>query len=755
MKNPKDLTALLGSVKKYWQTPPEGRYMNFREILSLSIGGFGAKFLLWALGQLGIYIGNGFVCNTIGIKPGPVYVIYILSVISSFPLGALRARMIDNSKSMKGKYRPFILSMGLPSAILGIIYVWLPYEKMSPMLTYAAILFINVGLQFFFNFFTDVHTSIINVLSPDTIERTDVISIKMVIESLAPSICSFMMPLVAKLITGKNTLFDIRIYRIVYPPMIIIGFLFSLLIYFNTEEKIIQPRAHAPAMKFTDALRAVARNKYFWIISLASWVNFLETAINNILSWTYNYQNVCSAAVYSVITLITGNASLWSMLLAPFAIRKYGKRTVLVVTNLLNIVFIGCMLPVVHNVGASNIIWPLVLCTFLNNFVTTFGSALTPGINADIRDYQQYVTGQRIDGMFVTVGLIGTAVSLATGSVLPTLYSKAGLNETVALSLGYDASNVYNVLYHTEYYVRICSILIAASVIGAVLNVIPYFFYDLTETKQKAMIQVLKIRAIFEDAEKHILTEEKRVEALEIIRDARRYANAQIEKPSTDALRQAKKEKDRAAVKQAKADLKRQKAENEKIAAAKFVWAELHKFESEGGKEEVRNAEAIVKAGLQGFLQIDILTKKEARAMPKTTQQEKTAARNAMMLISKMKTAKKTVRKYYPNGIEPFDDSQFEAIFGALNQNDIDRKQTVAALKNARERKNRAETVRLNNELNALHRTKREIENKLKLTEAQNSVYHRAAAPYLDAVSLLKQKEWYETAESMLSEAIV
>ena len=386
--------------------------MNFREIISLSVGGLGAKFLLWTIGQLTIYIGNGFVCNTIGIKPGPVYVIYIISIFASFPLGFLRARMIDNSKSMKGKYRPFILSMGLPSMILALIYVWLPYEKMSPMLTYTAILLINIGLQFFYTFFNDVHSSIINVLSPNTIERTDVISIKLVIECLAPSVCTFIIPLFAKMITGKNTLFDIRIYRFVYPPLIIFGFLLSLLIYFNTEEKIVQPRAHEPTMKFTDALREVARNKYFWIISLASWINFLETAINNILSWTYNYQKVCSPAAYSIITLITGNASFWSMLFAPFAIRKFGKRIVLVTSNLLNVLFIGLMLPIIRSSGSYNIMFPLTVCIFFNNFATTFGNTLNSSVNADIRDYQQYVTGKRIDGMFVTVGLIGTLYRL-------------------------------------------------------------------------------------------------------------------------------------------------------------------------------------------------------------------------------------------------------------------------------------------------------------------------------------------------------
>lgn len=57
---------------------------------------------------------------------------------------------------------------------------------------------------------------------------------------------------------------------------------------------------------------------------------------------------------------------------------------------------------------------------------------LTPGVNGDIRDYQQYITGERIDGMFVAVGAIGSIVTLITNAALPELYDRSGLNEEVA-----------------------------------------------------------------------------------------------------------------------------------------------------------------------------------------------------------------------------------------------------------------------------------------------------------------------------------
>ena len=98
--------SLLKTVKNNWKNPPEGRYMPFKEIVSMSVGGIGVKFIVYCVSNMIISIGNSLIGNTIGIDPSAIYVIYIISVLSGFPLTALRARMIDNAKSMKGKYRP-------------------------------------------------------------------------------------------------------------------------------------------------------------------------------------------------------------------------------------------------------------------------------------------------------------------------------------------------------------------------------------------------------------------------------------------------------------------------------------------------------------------------------------------------------------------------------------------------------------------------------------------------------------------------
>ena len=736
--------ALLRDLRAYWNVPPKGRYMSFKEIASLSVGGIGVKFIVYCIGQMVIAVGNTLIGNTIGIEPGALYVIYILSILSGFPLTAVRAKMIDNTRSMKGKYRPYILTMGIPTVLLGAGFIWMPYEGMNMLTKCAVVLAFNIGFQFFYSFYTDAYDSLINVLSPNSIERSDVLSVKSVVENISPSIAGIFLPIVARLITGNDTLYDIKIYRVLFPPMLLVGFLISVLVYANTEEKIVPAKTHVVQVKFSDAFRAIARNKYFWVISLAGWLGFLESSFNSILGWMYNYQHACTAGQYSIITAIAGNASFWPNLVAPFFIRKYGKKRVLVFTNILNIGFILLMLPIVRMTGSSYIIWLLLVCTFINQFITSLGHLLNPSINADIRDYQQYITGERIDGMFSAVGLIGNVITLATSSVLPALYEKSGLNESVAISLGYDGSNVYDVLYDPGYFVSISSVLVIASVVGAVMNVIPFFFYDLTETRQKAMVRVLKIRALFEDYGNHVLSDEALVEAVDIIREAKAYAGKAPEQVDPGRLKAAKKAHDKRAVQAAKAERRRIREENEKIEIADVVMQELTFYDSDYGKAKLQTAKRLAAAGLNGYLDHFDMTKAEAKAMPKATQLEKERRRDMLIQVSNIQAAKRATKKYYPNGVTEFDSSVFEALFKAEDELELEMHACIAACKAANTQKDRKAARAQKERMRALRLKKARVQAEIKKATNENSIYYRAAKPYLDAKKTIAQSENYK-----------
>ena len=268
------VSNLARMVRAHWNEPPAGRYMPYKEIVSYAGGGIGVKFLAVMAMNMILSASNTLIGNTLGVKPLHVYILYFISVLVNIPLSGIRANIIDNTRSKEGKYRPYIVKMGIPSAIVTILFVWFPYnqfgalfgegtifgEEKAYVVTCALILLFNFIQNFFYYFFTEAYDNLIHVLSPNTQERADVSTIKGVVYSLAPSILNLAMPIFAGLLTNDN-LYDIRLFRYIYPPVAVASVVLSIVVYANTKEKIVQARTHVIQIRFMDSLREVLRNK--------------------------------------------------------------------------------------------------------------------------------------------------------------------------------------------------------------------------------------------------------------------------------------------------------------------------------------------------------------------------------------------------------------------------------------------------------------------------------------------------------------
>lgn len=737
-------------VPTYWKTPPLGRYMTYKEICAYSFGGIGAYFLIYVVQQLFLSVNNFIIGSAIGLDARLIYIIYVIAIIAGFPCTAIRAYIIDNVRNKKGKYRPYLISMGIPTAILAIGMVWVPYEKIESQVAKAVIiLFFNFGFQFFYQFFYEAYENLVKVLSPNTQERSDVAAFKSIVYSLAPSIATAIMPLLAQLITG-GSLTNMRLYRIAYPPMAIVGILMSIMVYANTQEKIVQAKTHVIQIKFIDALRSVAKNKYFWIISLAGWIGFLESSYSVILNWLYQYKHAATAPEFTIIGLIYGNASFWGMLFAPFAIRRYGKKRVLITTNFLNIIFIAAMYPVIA-AEPAHMIWVVLICLFANGVVGAFAHILTPSIDADIRDYQQYVTGERIDGMFSTVGLIGQIVTMATSSVIPFVYSEMGINEaTLQANLpeiiqnandpGLDLTNMYNVLYVDEIFDNIMLVLILLSVVGAFMNVIPYFFYDLSETKQRGMIKVLQIRAMFEDYGNGVLQDKDIVSTIDSLREAESYANAAPKEITKRDIRAARSKAEKKAAKKAYRDAMEY---NRMIEISKIVMDEMNRFTTVEGQAQLEEAKQAVEMGYDFIYNFDPQAVKRARALPKATEKEKAYRKAEIQRARDAVFARRTALRKFPNGIQEFDVSVFESLFAREDALNEKIESLYKAYYDAKKQKNQAEVNSLKADIKAAKAEKKVLDAEIKKAGDENALYTRAAKPYIDAKKLLTQAENY------------
>lgn len=720
----------LTDVKVYWNRPPTGRYMNFREILAYSLGGNGIYLVTCMYNYITLTATSLFLGNTIGIQPSDLYIMYVIASLINIPFTALRANIVDNVRNRAGKYRPYLISMGIPAAVLCVLFVYMPYEGMGYITKCLTVFFFSTALMFFYSFFYDAYESLIYVLSPNTIERTDVTAIKAIFYSLAPSIINAVMPLLAGAFTEGN-LYDLKLYRIAFPPIAILGIVLSIIVYANTQEKIVQAKTHTIKIGFFTALKAVAKNKYFWIISLSGWIGFLEGAQGNILQWLYNYQDLCTDGQYSLITLIVGNASFWGMLCAPFLVRKMGKRWVLIASNVLNIVFILMIYP------ARESLWYVAICFWLNYFAGSFALIFNPGIQADIRDYQHWRTGERIDGMFAAVGLIGSIVTMLTSGVLPALYEALGINK----NNGY--ANPYDILYEPAAFDRIIAALILFAGLGATLNLIPLFFYDLKETTQEGIVRVLKIRAMFEDYGNGILEDKTIVEAVDIINHAEEYVKQEpadvSKKYWSEQKKIAKTKEEKKAVKKAQ---KAARAHNRELEICRFVVDELHKFEQEDMQMRLQMAQQTYLKGYSSVYDADESAVEAAKAMSKETKMERMRRKEAIQEAKTAVKAKKLALKHYPNGIEEFDMSRFDTLFARDDELDL---AITNAYKDLNElRKGHQPTDDMKATIKSLQAERKDVKKQINALNKEYEIFNNAAAPFINARRLVVQAENYQ-----------
>lgn len=706
------------NVVLHWKTPALGKYVSYKEIIAYGVGGMGVQFVMFFCSLIALSATSFLVGNTIGIKPMHLQYMAVASTIIGFGITIGRSYIIDSARFKSGKFRPWLAITGIPTVIIAVVFVWLPYETMSYMQKVIAVFLCYNLLQCFYPFFQQAYTDLANVISPNSHERTDIVSVSSIIYSMAPSLTGLFVPMLSTLTGGLNS---ITTYRIIHPIVAIVGLLLSYIAYAGTRERIIVAESHVTQFKFSDAFRAVAKNKYFWITSLAGWLGFLEGAVDVIVGWTFIYAYPDRMGLYGVATTLIGNAGLWAMLICPIAIRVLGKRNLLIWCNVTNVVLIGLLYPLYNNIPA------LIILYYLNRFVNSFAIVYTPGINADMRDYQQYFTGERIDGMFGAVGIIGSFIGMFTGMVLPTIYQMLGLEDN------------YDVLEVASFREDMFDVLIIAAAIGAALNFVPYLFYDLTETKQRGIVKVLKIRAMFEDYGNGILRDESIVEAIDIIDEANllykdrtlmttkddikkaerlpartpeekefkkneikrlkaaykefntqnrgikkdRINQAKAMPKSTDAEKAARK----AAIKAAKKENRELNKLNADISVCDFIIDEMNKYNTLRIQKQVERSRALEAAGYAGIFNYSKEDMAEAKALPKSTHEEREIRSDAITHARALKNARKAMIKFYgspENIVEPSDDAfkAAEALPDDTFAHQLEKKRTVKKLVN-------------------------------------------------------------------------
>ncbi len=701
--------AVVEDVKMYWNQPRPGEYVPYKEVVMLSVGWMALMMSIqWTIG---FGVGNQFTGMTLGMNNNELLIMGYVCTAIGYITTPLNAWIIDNLRSSDGKYRIYI-KLALPSMLLTLISLWLPYEQIRDGGRFGRyimilVLFLVGQIQGYVQGWVNTGvTNMVHVMTPNTQERTKIMAITSIIYSLGYSINNIYYPLMVDVLCDNGDKYNMRYYRGTYTPVALLMPL-VLLAYFGTKERLVLPKSRITKMSFAGSMRAVAGNKIFWIKCADGWNNFLEDAKGNIWDWMVYRAHIMKSTTYGLLNTVSYNANFWGMLFSPFFIKKFGKRKIKIFKNIIQIFLIASYFLFYKSRFAGI---GLFIVYTLDRFVDTY-NVIDSAIESDMRDNQQYLIGERIDGAFGFVqSYAGSAIGAVTGLFIPWVYKKKGFDGN-----DYSVLDVYKNYDETKplseqeknpdcVLFNLMDTLLKISIVGASIDVLPWFAYDISETGQKSMIRVIRIRTLVEDRNSDKRDEASYIEGCEAIIKARKYYGMEkVEIPSKDTLKQAKllpknteeeKAIRREAIKQAKDAIEEARMINEEIEIADFVMHELNRFTTEFGEKQYELCKKIVEGGSQHFFDDAENLIAFANTLPVShIKEEKTWRKQEIRNANALLKSASLAAKYYPDGIVEFDPQILEDAYDMPDDTKENAKLRRKAMKQANDEQNLYSTV--------------------------------------------------------------
>lgn len=487
----KKLKELFRFVIGHWNKPPEGKSLSFKEMAAYCVGGMGVSAATVLPTYLTLSVGL-YIAAALNFDAASIAIVGVVTSIFTIIKSPFLGMLIDNTKSKYGKFRPYLIWMPIPSVICIILIGWVPYyigqSNTVAMVVVFTILY-NL-MQVFIGLYTIAFNSLIQVISPSPEERTGLMSVGSFVYSLGPSIVSFLLPLVSMIFAYTDAagvehsgLNEIGTYQWIIPIMAIVFFSFGYWTAFGTKERVVVSKKYVQKVKFFEGIKQTFTNRYFYLTVASTALGVFRLLCTSFTAWICIYMIQKDVAL-SVANVLMGMAYVPGMLLAPLFIKKFGKKNLVIFSNVAIAAVSGLMIFFV------SVPYVLLVFSFLAIVFNSVQVVTAPAMVAQYYDYQQFKTGNRLEGfMSQFSAMITSFFAIFTALVGPAISAYFGYQNNKEIL--YDQNVISNII-------RVNLIVGAAS---SLLGAIPYFFWNLTEKKHRQIMDVLAIRAKCEDGE--------------------------------------------------------------------------------------------------------------------------------------------------------------------------------------------------------------------------------------------------------------
>lgn len=458
------------TLRTYWERPRKNEYVNYREVAGFSIGAMGVKGVNSMLGFIQLAPTCLLIASVYGLSPRDIMILFAITNIISIIKTPFVSMLVDNTNTKIGKFRPYLLWAGVPTVLSIIALTWfIPLNASSTVKIILIGIFFNI-LSISQPLYNNAYMGISQVITPNSQERTNILSISEFLGNLGPSITALVVPSLAGIFFGKDGMLDIRAYRILLPAFSIIGFVMGLIVLYYSKERVIKPKDEKEKISFIEGIKQISKNRYFWIVTISKFFDGFKGGLSMMLTWVCAYQ-LQNTGIQGIVSTIVSVGYTPGIILAPFFIKKMGSKHAALLFHFLNPVAALVMLLTFKNGFVF-----FVISLFLYNFALGPQYIMQTSMLSDGFDYQQDKQGIRIEGFaqnfMLMITTIGTIVST---SVFTFIYESNGLIADAVTGL-----TDYSILINDNIREPIITGVILVVIVTSLFSALPYFFCNLT-----------------------------------------------------------------------------------------------------------------------------------------------------------------------------------------------------------------------------------------------------------------------------------
>ncbi len=369
-------------------------------ILAYSYPTAGASFVSFLLG---LYLFK-FATDVLLIAPAAMGGIYGLARIWDAVSDPMAGYLSDRTQTRLGRRRPWLLASVLPIAVVPVM-VWSPPSSIDGV---ALLAWMTVGILAYetaLTIFFVPHAALGAELSMDHHERTRVFAFRQVAWSLGFLAC---VGAVHLLTTAEDKRTMAFVLSSVGGGISAVFILYGVL-------RLRERAAHLgrggerPFRAFGDVLR----NPHARLLVIVFLIESLGTATLGIMAPFFMQYVIGAEWAYSLLLLFHFVPSLLVIPLGVVLSKRFGKKNLWAISMAFSaLAYFGMFF------GGHGDAWWVLFCVTGTGIGTGIGAVVGPSVQADVIDYDEYMTGERKEGAYFAVwNFIRKAAAGITGGL--------------------------------------------------------------------------------------------------------------------------------------------------------------------------------------------------------------------------------------------------------------------------------------------------------------------------------------------------